>query len=892
VSIPSYLSAAVDGRYVIEREIGRGGMATVYVARDLRHDRAVALKLLNPELGAVLGIDRFLAEIRVTANLQHPNLLPLFDSGEANGQPFYVMPYVEGESLRHRIDREKQLPVDEAIRIAVAVAGALEYAHAHGVIHRDLKPENILLQSGQPVVADFGIALAVSRAGGARITQTGISLGTPQYMSPEQATGDRVIDGRSDIYSLGAVTYEMLTGDPPHTGSTMQAVMARVLTERPRALRSVRPSVPEHAAIAVERALEKLPADRWASARDFADALQGRIAFPLRSDATSAISKDARALPPAFVRARGPLALGALLIGVAGVAFGVWAWRHAPSIDSGRTVRFTIAPAAAGQDIPPPTHIAISPDGRLIAYVVRGESQQRLALRDLSQLTTRVIPGTEHIVTPLFSPDGAWIAFLPAGARLLQKVAVTGGPVLTIGETTTLQGASWARPDLIVASVRESLMTIPAAGGKFQPIPRSGRVVPGELGQRSPHALDDGETVLYQSWRGSPAVSKIGVISLTTGKIDILDILGTTPIGVVDGFLIYGTSAGAIMGVPFDVRRRRITGTAVALIEAEGNVNNAVGGLVRAAVARSGSLVYMSGGGNSQIVLADMQGRVRVLVAEPRLYGAPRFSPDGKRLAVDISSSSTRDVWIYDIASATLTRLTSDGERNLRAEWSPDGKRILYVSDRGGSLSLWWQNADLSGAPELVERAPGPVNGGAMTRDGQTLAYWLSTPIHPIDILYRHLTGDTTSKPIAATSAAEVAPKFSADGKWIAYVSNQDGGPQVYVQPFPPTGAHFQVTATGGMEPVWSPDGSRIFYVWNGRLSAATIQRSPTFAVTARVPILEGFLLSNPPNAMYDVSPDGKSLVLLRPTGPNDQIVVVHDWKYELRQRMSGKREK
>ena len=227
------LKASLADRYDIEREIGAGGMATVYLARDLRHDRHVALKLLNPELGAVLGVERFLAEIKVTANLQHPNLLPLFDSGEADGLLFYVMPYVEGESLRARLEREKQLPVDEAVRIAVAVANALDYAHSHGVIHRDLKPENILLQAGQPVVADFGIALAVSNAGGKRITQTGLSLGTPQYMSPEQATGDRVIDGRSDIYSLGAVTYEMLTGEPPHTGSTAQAIIARLLTDKP-----------------------------------------------------------------------------------------------------------------------------------------------------------------------------------------------------------------------------------------------------------------------------------------------------------------------------------------------------------------------------------------------------------------------------------------------------------------------------------------------------------------------------------------------------------------------------------------------------------------------------------------------------------------------------------
>src|SRR4051812_43015191 len=267
------LKESLSERYDIKREIGAGGMATVYLAQDLRHDRPVALKLLNPELGAVLGVERFLAEIRVTANLQHPNLLPLFDSGAADGLLYYVMPFVEGESLRSKLMREKQLPVDEAVRMTVAIANALDYAHSHGVIHRDLKPENILLQAGQPVIADFGIALAVSNAGGNRITQTGLSLGTPQYMSPEQATGDRVIDGRSDIYSLAAVAYEMLAGEPPHSGTSAQAIIAKLMTTDPQPVRVLRPSVPAHVAMAVEQALAKLPADRFASAKDFAAAL-------------------------------------------------------------------------------------------------------------------------------------------------------------------------------------------------------------------------------------------------------------------------------------------------------------------------------------------------------------------------------------------------------------------------------------------------------------------------------------------------------------------------------------------------------------------------------------------------------------------------------------------
>jgi serine/threonine protein kinase len=248
------LKSALADRYVVEREIGAGGMATVFRARDVKHDRSVALKVLRPELAAVLGTERFLSEIRVSAHLNHPHLLPLFDSGEAEGLLYYVMPYVDGESLRQRLERERQFPVDEAVRIAAAVASALDYAHRHGVIHRDLKPENVLIEDGHPVVTDFGIALAVRNAGGARITQTGLSLGTPQYMSPEQATGDRQIDARADVYSLGCVLYEMLAGEPPHTGSTVQAIIARVLTETPRGVRVTRPSVPEHVDAAIRRA--------------------------------------------------------------------------------------------------------------------------------------------------------------------------------------------------------------------------------------------------------------------------------------------------------------------------------------------------------------------------------------------------------------------------------------------------------------------------------------------------------------------------------------------------------------------------------------------------------------------------------------------------------------
>jgi len=289
------LNEALAGRYEIKRELGAGGMATVFLAHDIRHGRDVAIKVLHPDLGAALGSERFLAEIRTTAQLQHPHILPLLDSGEADGLLYYVMPYVTGESLRDRLEREEQLPIGAAVSIASEIADALSAAHEMGIVHRDIKPENILLRGNHALVADFGIALAVQQAGGARMTQTGLSLGTPQYMSPEQAMGERTIGPRSDIYSLGAVTYEMLGGEPPFTGHSVQAIVAKVMTERPVPLSTIRNTVPPNVENAVMTALAKIPADRFATAAEFAAAL------------TNGSGSQPIASLPARKRARDPL---------------------------------------------------------------------------------------------------------------------------------------------------------------------------------------------------------------------------------------------------------------------------------------------------------------------------------------------------------------------------------------------------------------------------------------------------------------------------------------------------------------------------------------------------------------------------------------------------------
>jgi serine/threonine protein kinase len=304
------LAAALAGRYRIERELGRGGMATVYLARDLKHDRPVALKVLRPEIAAILGADRFLREIAITARLDHPHILTLIDSGEAGGFLFYVVPYVRGESLRAKLAREKQLPLDEALRITQHLAAALDYAHRQGVIHRDVKPENILLHEGEAMVSDFGIALAVIQGSGDRLTETGVSVGTPEYMSPEQAAGDRQLDARSDVYSLGAVLYEMLAGEPPHTGPTVRAVIAKILTEPPTRLQVVRGGVPAAVDTAVAQALAKVPADRFASAAKFADALSA-TAGPISAGRGGTPSRRA---------------LIGLLAGAA-VAAALWGWQ-------------------------------------------------------------------------------------------------------------------------------------------------------------------------------------------------------------------------------------------------------------------------------------------------------------------------------------------------------------------------------------------------------------------------------------------------------------------------------------------------------------------------------------------------------------------------------------
>lgn len=525
--IVSKLTRALADRYQIERQIGAGGMATVYLARDIRHRRNVALKVLNPELGAVLGAERFLAEIQVTANLQHPNLLPLFDSGDADGLLFYVMPFVEGESLRSRLDREKQLPVDEAVRIASAIAGALGYAHRHHVIHRDLKPENILMQEEQPLIADFGIALAVSNAGGARITQTGLSLGTPQYMSPEQATGDRVVDGRTDIYSLGTITYEMLVGDPPYVASTSQAIIAKLLTEKPASIRASRPNVPPHVDAAIGRALEKLAADRFATAKEFADAIEGKSGVIT----STAYQVPIVATPPkrtSRIREIAAWSVAALL--AAGLA---WQTFRPRSSSEAPVIRANI-------DLPPGTHIndvitgttiALGPKGDMLAFTTIGVAGFRMWLRRIDELNARVI--AELAGRNLtFSPDGRWLAFTEG--NVLKKVSVSGGEVVTVGTTGSAvpYGLAWSATDTIYVGSFSGMWAGPASGGAPTFVTTADSSVM-RTGRRWPLLLPDGKAIVFANGSSPSPPGKMAVMNLQNRKIEQFEIPISTPLGIL-----------------------------------------------------------------------------------------------------------------------------------------------------------------------------------------------------------------------------------------------------------------------------------------------------------------------------------------------------------------------
>ncbi len=895
------LQSALGDRYNLTREVGAGGMATVYLAHDVRHDRRVALKLLRPELAAVIGAERFLAEIRLTANLQHPHILPLFDSGEADSYLFYVMPFVEGETLRDRLNREKQLPVGEAVRIATEVASALDYAHRHGVVHRDIKPENILLHDGQALVADFGIALAASKASGARMTETGMSLGTPHYMSPEQAMGEREITARSDVYAIGAVLYEMLTGEPPFTGNTAQAVVARVLTESPRMLVPQRHTIPPHVETAVLTALEKLPADRFTTAAEFAEALAGRgSAIGTAATAPSYVGTAergtaARAIPPKARIDRVRLGLAAAMVIAAALA--LWGWLR-PSGEPREVNRYSVMlrPAEEMRPTAIAGNLAISPDGNRIAYVGPGEGGNRLWLREHDKLRPSPIPGTEGGLSPFFSPDGKQLAYIVSG-QMLKVATLSGGPPVTLSDSLNASGGDWGQDGFIYTELNSGLGRLPATGGPLEELYRLSEERH-EIGAEYPNVMPDGKGIVFRRRNAGKSPNEFEILEMAVPKgTPRLLTHGVYARYASSGHLLVVTGDGKLLAFPFNPKKREITGAPVAMMD---GLLHSGPFEVNFTVSASGTLAYTTGGelGTHSVWWVTRDGKASLVDSTWNAQGtinSVALSPDGRSLAVTLLRGSTQDVWVKQVPSGPFSRITFGDTAHFRATWTGDSRSLVYLRDHGsGAGDPLITRADGTGTPQLMLHVAGTTFAQAFeTRDGKWLILRRSIAEAGNGDIYAVKMGDTTLVPLLTTQARELSPAVSPDSRWLAYSSDESGNSEIYVRPFPAvTTARWQVSLSGGTSPEWSPTGRELFYL-NGRqeLCSVEVTPSPGGGLTVKEPRVlfsaAAYLVARNAGA-YGIAPDARRFVFVRGSNAasDAELVVVQNWLEEVKAKV------
>ena len=877
------LAAALADRYRIERELGQGGMATVYLAQDLRHSRRVALKVLRPELLAVIGTDRFLAEIKTTAALQHPHILPLHDSGEAAGAAFYVMPYVEGESLRDRLNREKQLPIEDAVRLTREVAGALDYAHRHGVIHRDIKPENILLHDGTALVADFGIALAVSSAGGGtRMTETGMSLGTPHYMSPEQAMGERDLSARSDVYALGCVLYEMLVGEPPFTGPTPQAIVAKVITEKPPLATTARDSVPRHVARAIQKALAKLPADRFASAAELATALA-------RPGMTEEWEAEPGGAPVSAPRRNLAPALGALAVLLGAAA--LWGWLRPQPV---RPVTANHITFSAGE-APPPGPIVgdMAPDGSAFVYLGPPENGvQRLWLKPRGELHARPLAGTENANAAFFSPDGRWIAFFVADK--LKKVPVAGGGVVTLADAPSgFQWGGWLEDGRIVFSGPNfTLQMIGEAGGTPEVVVRE--EIPGR-GAVGAIPLPGSRGVLFSACGINCAVSDLWVLDLESRKSKLLLTNVLNGIYSPSGHLLYSSGDGTFLAAPFDLGSLTVTGPGVPVIE----------GLARFSgitVTRDGTLFYQEGkalaGGTP--VWVTREGRATPVDSTwTGEFNSMALSPDGRRLAATLIKGKEQDIWVKDLSGGPPVRITFGESPFTRPAWSSDGRDLFYVGGASGRGRVYRKRADGSGGASVVmDSMPNRWSEVTQSKDGQWLLLRTFNDSGPssrvgrvVRTIHAKRAGGDSLLAVPSPNGDAFGPALSPDGRWLAYVGMESGQAEVYVRPFPNLGdAKYQVSSNGGSEPVWAHSGRELFYInVSNQLVAVSVAAGPAFSVVSQQPLFSLGLFNRDQNhQMYALSPDDRRFLMVQAAVfGNGDLVLIENWIEQLKARLT-----
>ena len=883
------------GPYQVTAKIGEGGMGEVYQARDTKLDRDVALKVLPEAFTADPDrLARFEREAKVLASLNHPNIGSIYGLEEADGVKALVLELVEGPTLADRI-KQGPIPIDETLPIAKQIAEALEAAHERGVIHRDLKPANIKVKDdGTVKVLDFGLAKALQPDAGsdpsesptisltAAATQMGMVIGTAAYMAPEQAKG-KAIDKRADVWAFGAVLYEMLTGTRVFAGGDVSDTLAYVLTKEIdwTTLPATMPTALRHL---LRRCLERDPKRRL---RDIGDAWL-ELEDPRVTEATQ--PPAAGATPHLRVWQR-PLVIVLIVAGIAALSsVAVWTLRRpAPRAVARTTISI---PATQALAFATETSIAITPDGSHVIYRATVDNQSALFVRPMEALEATRLPGLSGpLRAPFISPDGGWVGFF--GSRTIEKVTIRGGPPIAICELPggTSRGASWGPDDTIVfatSNPETGLWRVSAGGGEPEQltIPNAEQ---GEFDHVAPYFLPSGDAVLFAiTSAGGPDTAQIALLSLDTGQVEVLIPGGSGPRYVASGHIVYA-AAGTLRAVGFDLDRREVTSDPFPVLD---DVRAAaLSGAAEIAVADNGTLVYVRGSAGESIELTwvDRDGREEPIGADAAAYLDPKLSPDGTKVALRILANDGMDLFVYDLARNNLSRLTFAPEGNCCPLWSPDGERILFASTRAaGPANLYQKNADGTGEVERLTESPRHQIPFTWSPDGETVLFYGAGSVQMLTMDVERTTSSLFQAPGTTLQFA-----LSPDGRWLAYQSNENGRFDIYVRPFPDVdGGIWKVSASGGQYPVWSADGSEIFFLAGDSVMAVPITAGEKFIWDNPTVLFRGaFSADDPIYRSYDVASDGHFLMRKRSAARSGgvtgtEMVAVFNWFEELKARV------
>jgi len=897
------------GPYEIVAPLGAGGMGEVYRARDTRLDREVAIKVLPAALAADKErILRFEREAKALATLNHPNIAAIYGFEEQDGKRLLVMELAEGETLADRLVRGA-LPIDESLDTARKIAEALEAAHEKGIVHRDLKPANVKIgPDGTVKVLDFGLAKALvgdaasvpslsptevvnSPTITAEFTRPGIILGTAGYMSPEQARG-RSIDKRTDIWAFGCVLFECLSGARLFAGETATDSIGAILHKEPEwAL--LPPHTPPTVQLLLRRCLAK---DRNKRLRDIGDA---RIELEnALSDPTSSMLRLGGAVlwgaaasgRRATWRRSLPWALCVILVAALGA---LWFSTRPAKL---AVMRYTLAiPESQALRASRWPMFDISPDGTRIVFVGDHDSGRQLYLRLNHQLDATPLANTDDAFCPYFSPDGEWIAFGQKGR--LRRISVLGGPATTICEAADLRGGSWGPDGTIVfaPNPRSGIWRVSAAGGEPVMLTEAG-TGQGAPSHRWPQLLPDGKTALFTATaqNNDYASARIIAMSLETLEQKVVVEGGTFARYVPTGHIVFGRS-GTLMAVPFNAKKLEVTGSAIPILEGVSGVPPM--GSLQYAFSQTGTFSYLSGaalGMEELPIWIDREGKESPISQHKRDYLGLRLSPDATRLAAQIFDTANSDIWILEIERDMFTRLTVDETLDRSPVWSPDGKWIVFASERGSSiLNLFRHLADGTGEAQRLTTSDNRQTPWSISPDGSILVFEENHPKTDADIMYLHLDGEERKPEVfLATTFAEIQPNLSPDGRWIAFSSNESGEFEIYVRPFLRPGARVKVSTGRAFGPKWSPDGKEIFYRDEGKIMAVPVSvQDDTFRAQNPHQLFE--LKGSGYSFTFDVAPDGNRFLFYRPAGEvkeqSQQPTVVVNWFEELKAKVPTK---